>query len=228
MKRRAKVALFWRLFRDQMGGQSFRKYRREILGSKKERAAVAVSIEKRYWEDKKNQLALHDGSGSLLDFSGADLSGADFKVGHNGFVRTIRNDFSGANLSGATLGYFVNLSDGKLKGVNFTGEQLDQTILTMADLSGANLWRANLIGANLRNADISDANLRGAGMYGTDLAGADLTGALGTQTDDEEYVKYDYDTLWPDQFKPPNVPGPASGPNTRAGRWPFQYWGRVF
>jgi hypothetical protein len=175
-----------------MGGQSFRKYRREILGSKKERAAMAVSIEKRYWEDKKNQLALHDGSGSLLDFSGADLSGADFKVGHNGFVRTIRNDFSGA------------------------------------DLSGANLWRANLIGANLRNADLSDANLRGAGMYGTDLTGADLTGALGTQTDDEEYVKYDYDTLWPDQFKPPNVPGPASGPNTRAGRWPFQYWGRVF
>lgn len=49
---------------------------------------------------------------------------------------------------------------------------LEQAVLTRADLAGANLR-----GCNLRGADLSEANLRGANLDGADLWGADLSGA---------------------------------------------------
>ena len=57
-------------------------------------------------------------------------------------------------------------------GVSQPGENLQNAILTMADLSSA-----NLAGALLFNVDFSRANLVGASLINTQLGGAILSGA---------------------------------------------------
>ncbi|MDP6587160.1 MAG: tetratricopeptide repeat protein, partial [Anaerolineales bacterium] len=53
----------------------------------------------------------------------------------------------------------------------------DDTNLSNADLSGADLFKTNLWSANLSGADLSNADLSGADLFKTNLSEADLSGA---------------------------------------------------
>ncbi len=138
-----------------------------------------------------------------LNWSGCDLSGADF--GHG----TLINDYMpGANLTGASLtdAYLLddnmgaaNLSGAALTGVDSVGVTGTPSlpadwsiynghligpgaILTCAGLSGDNLSGADLSGtnlncANLSNVNFSDANLTGSDLDTATLAGANFSGA---------------------------------------------------
>jgi hypothetical protein len=87
----------------------------------------------------------HDGSTTVVDFSGANLPGAD--------------------LEGADLSY------ANLTGTNLAGADLSYANLTGADLEGTNLSGANLQVANLALALVGPF----FGGSSPDLTGADLT-----------------------------------------------------
>jgi uncharacterized protein YjbI with pentapeptide repeats len=101
--------------------------------------------------------------GSLIDLSGADLSGANF----SGTDLTAAN-FSRANLSGA------NLLEANLSSAQFPEAQLSKATLTYADLSHASLWRSDLSGAYLTESTMSWADMSGADLSGATLTQANL------------------------------------------------------
>jgi hypothetical protein len=88
----------------------------------------------------------HEGTVGIIDFSHADLSGADL----------IRADLDGADLTGA------DLDGADLWGANLTRAFLDAANLTGAILIRADLDGASLVGANTSRAEFSGANLEGA------------------------------------------------------------------
>lgn len=77
----------------------------------------------------------HDGSTTVVDFTSANLAGAEA---------------SGADLTGA-----------ELNGANLTGADMNGANLTGAGLISADLTGADLTGANLAGADLTLANLTG-------------------------------------------------------------------
>lgn len=84
-------------------------------------------------------------------------------------------------------GYYDDLSNQDLSGLDLRGATLDEVNLGGADLRSVDLSRSTLEGANLHNANLERAKLIGAKMAGADLEiallsdanfqGADLTGA---------------------------------------------------
>jgi len=85
-------------------------------------------------------------------------------------------DFSYTNLRGKA---FVAA---EMRGINFEGSDLSNTILTKGVMLGANLREANLTGALvdrvfLIGADLTDAILEGATLSRTSLRDATITGA---------------------------------------------------
>jgi Pentapeptide repeats (8 copies) len=96
-------------------------------------------------------------AGDGLDFSRADLSGADFGEG---------------SLVDAVLRGTV------LRDVRLSHARLDRSDFTGADLTGANLVDAGGRETVLRQAALRDATLRGCELFDADLSWADLTGAL--------------------------------------------------
>lgn len=79
-----------------------------------------------------------------FDFSGLDLTGADFS-----FSNLTKANFEGATLKGA------NLSFAALRGANFTNADLSDADLSFSDLSGVAIEGANLSGAKLNFSAIS-------------------------------------------------------------------------
>jgi len=71
----------------------------------------------------------------------------------------------------------ANLSGANLSGANLSRANLSRANLYGANLSGADLSGAYLSRANLSRADLSRANLSRADLYGADLYGAYLSGA---------------------------------------------------
>jgi Pentapeptide repeats (8 copies) len=103
----------------------------------------------------------YDGSAAIVNFTGANLTGADLDRLH-----LIDANFSRANLTGANLTY----------------THLPFAYLANADLHGANLANADLHGANLANADLRGSNLAHADLLGANLTHAKLGGAKGLPT----------------------------------------------
>lgn len=119
------------------------------------------------------------------DWSGCNLTGADFYDAHLSGL-----NLTGANLTNADLLYATissNLTDANLSGANMTGDNLTAATLTDADMATANLdnvWTFNTVGvpASLPAGweDVNDyilgptANLTYALLNGQDLAGYDL------------------------------------------------------
>src|SRR2546421_3496838 len=93
---------------------------------------------------------------SDANFSGADLSGADFRE---------------AILSGA------DLSDAVFRDANFSGADLSGAFLSRADLHHANFSGADLSGAFLARAGLDDADLSGADLRNAIFGEAILSGA---------------------------------------------------
>ncbi|MBO0947197.1 pentapeptide repeat-containing protein [Fibrella forsythiae] len=79
-----------------------------------------------------------------FDFSGLDLTGADFS-----FSDLSRANFEGAILKGADLSF------ASLTGVNFTNTDLSNADLRFSDLSGVAIDGANLTGAKMNFSSIS-------------------------------------------------------------------------
>src|SRR6266540_3371846 len=135
------------------------------------------------------------------DLSGLDLGGVDFKRANLSHCRLVRTNFAGARM------FAVQLDDAVATEANFTGTVLDvawmrridlsrailrdaslyATLLTAANLDGADLTRVRLIaalgGASLRRATLAHANFgadpgnQPMGLMRTDATGADFTAA---------------------------------------------------
>jgi len=78
-------------------------------------------------------------------------------------------DFRNADLSGSML------SGANLRGAQFQNANLHAAGMMQADLRGADLSNANC-----SEADFIAANLEGANLTGSNLFEADFTGAIGT------------------------------------------------
>jgi len=128
----------------------------------------------------------------------ADLSGADLTAFDLSGVNLSRANLSGTNLSGANMSNAI-LTEAKMSNAILTEAILTESILSRADLSGANMSNAilteanlsranlsgtNLSGANMRRAILHQANLSGADLYRTALEFADLSDAVFSPDDE--------------------------------------------
>ena len=91
-------------------------------------------------------------------------------IGNNNHVVNIEK----ADFSDTYIG-LVDLTEAKLRFVNFERAVLDSTTLVGANLMGANLKEADLEGADLKGAKLRFANLEGADLTNADLTGAEVT-----------------------------------------------------
>jgi uncharacterized protein YjbI with pentapeptide repeats len=90
----------------------------------------------------------------------------------------------------------ANLAKANLAGANLSGANLESTKLRGANLRGANLTNANMDGADLADADLRDASLRRAVLSGADLRRALLKDV------DLSFCIYNSKTRWPANFNP--------------------------
>ena len=109
---------------------------------------------------------------SLMDFSGATLTGVDLAG-----ADVSSADFSDADLTGADL-TSATLARADLSGANLSFAKFRDAVLASANLSNANLTSADLSGADLRDANLTGANLIDATVNGAYLTDADLSGAV--------------------------------------------------
>lgn len=158
--------------------------------------------------DRSNlfETTFHGGNLSHASFVGAFLSATKFPdanlqgarlTGATLLSTAERANFTGADLS-HTTGYLIS-PQGRFVHANFSGAKLRpemsnqpmgllHTILSEADLTGANLAGADLGFANLSSAKFKHANLRGTNFDQADLSranfdGADVTGANFSKAD---------------------------------------------
>ncbi len=110
-----------------------------------------------------------DFGGSKLDE--ADLSGADLSQANLYGANLFHANLSQANLSGA------NFEDAVLSLANLSGANLNEADLSGAVLSRANLFKTELFNAHFILADLSGANFRNAYLCGAVLSDAFLEGA---------------------------------------------------
>ena len=83
-------------------------------------------------------------------------------------------DFTGTDLSGAN---FANCYGAILRGVDLTNADLTAVNLTNANLRGTNFTNANFTKANCYDTNFTNANFTNANCYGTNFAAANFTGA---------------------------------------------------
>jgi uncharacterized protein YjbI with pentapeptide repeats len=117
--------------------------------------------------------------GALLyhvDLSGANLHGADLRQVNCDSTNFCDADLSAVNLSQAYLPG-INLFGAKLNGANLSEADLNWTILKKVDFRGVDLTGAKLIGTDLRYADLSQSNLSGADLSFSYISRANLSGA---------------------------------------------------
>ncbi len=115
---------------------------------------------------------------NLIDWSKANLGGADLLQAHLQGVNLRNANLSQANLTRVDLSQAdlvqIDLQRANLNGSYLRNADLQQANLLQADLRGADLQRANLRKANLRDSDLRDADLTDANLSGADLKGAQV------------------------------------------------------
>lgn len=142
------------------------------------------------------------------NLTNANLKSAFFVSAFLAAADLERSDLSSANLTD------VNLSHANMAGTFLNSADLSGANLASADLRSADVTEADLTGASLTDADLTDANLTDANLAGSrlvrcNLAGANLTNANLTGADLTD-VRYDADTVWPQNFEPPSPSPPSS------------------
>ena len=133
-----------------------------------------VDPEKAKWRDYIFRARGRDLRGAILDFAtlpkvdfeGAELQGASFRLTGLGGA-----EFVDARLQGANFEY------AQLRGTLFDRAQLQAAVLGAARLQGASLHEAQLQGATLKAAQLQGASLVGAKLHGASLFDAQLQGA---------------------------------------------------
>lgn len=106
------------------------------------------------------------------DFSGADLTDADFspfedRAGEGTITTVPRNELINARFVDAKL-VRANMSRAVMRFADLRGADLSGAMLRETDLVGANLEGANLTGADITGADFARVNLKG--VKGLDTA----------------------------------------------------------
>ena len=100
------------------------------------------------------------------DFTGADLTGANFKIA----------DLTGANFTNAWLSGAM-FDDAILEGVIFTKATLKGVNFSNAIFKHKNFESCNLDNVNFENADLTGANFTNASLENVNFKNTDLTGA---------------------------------------------------
>ena len=99
----------------------------------------------------------------IIDYKGEDLRKVHFEGTNRFFV-----DFSHANMSGANLNsssmFFVDLSN-----TDMDGAQLNDANIFFADITDAKITNANVDGVNIFFADLSGADLEGTDIGAANL-----------------------------------------------------------
>jgi len=117
-----------------------------------------------------------------VNMSRVDLRGANLRRSYFSEAFLYATNFSGADLSHAdfntTYAVSARMMEANLTNSCFNLASLDQANLRGADLSGADLYRTSLRGSDLRGAMLLRANLTGAFLMGTNLKGATLAGCV--------------------------------------------------
>ncbi|WP_168770930.1 pentapeptide repeat-containing protein [Glaciibacter flavus] len=117
-----------------------------------------------YTQCRAAKLAQEDLQGAFLAYSSlqnADLSGAKFFVGSMAFARAEGVDMSGIQLGGTAA---VN--------ANMAGAKLDDSKLSLAVFTGADLRNSTFTHADARIGSFAGADARGAKFTGADLSEA--------------------------------------------------------
>ncbi|BDD03739.1 pentapeptide repeat-containing protein [Aureibacter tunicatorum] len=152
-----------------------------------------------------------------VDFSCADLKGADLSHSNMRGALLYGTDLSNADLTCVSLSR-KNCEGVILKGANLTKAGLGSINLSFVNLSEANLTRAYLFRTNLRDANFRDANLTNAYFVEADLSrtllksaklsGANFSGAILDQAFlnddalDGGYLAFDYSHMRSDFITP--------------------------
>lgn len=113
----------------------------------------------------------HDGSQTLVDLTGAELSGANLLYADLDEANLSGVDLRNARLTGANL-YGADLAD-----ADMAGADLDHAVVSDVSLSGADLHDASFFGANLGLSRLDNTNLTGADLDKANLTHADLRDA---------------------------------------------------
>lgn len=115
------------------------------------------------------------------DFSGLDLSKADFSCSDLRGAKFNHSKLRGANFHCADFRRnrfdTVDFSGADLSGTDFSGARFNNVHFNGANLSGANFSGADFYTVDFSGADLNGADFRGADFYTVDFGGADLNGA---------------------------------------------------
>ncbi len=163
--------------------------------------------DKKAVEDQKADLVGADLKG--MDLTGVDLAGADLSGSNLEYAGLITANLKGAIFTGSNLVH-ANLSGSNLIGADFSSTDesysatMFDTIVSRADLTGANLSRVNGLSIIMDHSNLKNANMRGGGFgrgnfYWCNLRGADLSNAslrnshfFGVEYDDNTIFKGTY------------------------------------
>ncbi len=115
--------------------------------------------------------SLREANFSNVNFSLANLSGADLRNCNFSESYLAANDFSKANLNSA------DFSDSYLRAADLSGAKLMNTDFSGADLQGVDFSGGTLVNADLSATDLKGADLTGAKLHGACLSGSDLRAA---------------------------------------------------
>jgi uncharacterized protein YjbI with pentapeptide repeats len=149
--------------------------------------------------DWLNKRGAEDFHGLDLDFSGANLSGADFTSGwfsraklHGATLRNVcfsaahceETDFSQADLTGAAFvkafGRGSQWWKARLHGADFARAEFNRADFTEADLTGASLGDALLTRSTFAHATLRNVTANKTVLRNAILDSADVTGFSGT------------------------------------------------
>ena len=148
----------------------------------------------------RNDLLRLNGNPSAWDFTGQDLTNADFSYSLiSGFFNSISTRsiiltdaiIEGANFEGLqTDGYSTYgisteqlYSTASYKNKNLTGIKFGDNCMVGFDFTGQNMTNVSFLRAELNNADFTNANLTNVSFWGAELNNADFTNANLTNVD---------------------------------------------
>ncbi len=118
------------------------------------------------------------------DFSGQNLTSADFSVGIYDRANISKSNFTGANLTGAsfqsTTANSVNFTDANLSGANFFGTDMTGANFTDAIIKNANFSKGERGGISksqlYSTKSYKDGDLCGINFTANDMSGFDFSG----------------------------------------------------
>lgn len=105
----------------------------------------------------------------MTNLAMAHFEGTNFAMAHLEVTNLTQTHLEGANLSMSHFNNLTVLTRANLEGADLMGANLAGTYLEEANLVGANLMGANLTAARLTYARLERANLEGANLQGADL-----------------------------------------------------------